>query len=107
MPLVNIYFAKNIERKIQDVTPTLKEFIAKELTVDEITLTSQEISIRLLQNTGSYMIANVELEITAHAFPQRIKKQDEICIRVMNYIKENTGIDNKVWIKLSELGHSW
>ncbi|MFZ2886322.1 MAG: hypothetical protein WA021_00705 [Minisyncoccia bacterium] len=107
MPLVNIYFAKNIEQKMLDISQALKEFIANELTGADIKLTPEEISIRLLSNVGTNMIASVELEITAHAFSERINKQDEICIRVMNYIKEKTGIDNKVWLKLSELGHSW
>jgi len=107
MPLVNVYFAKEIEQKIQDVLPALKQFIASELTCGDIQLTPEEISIRLLNHAGNNMIASVEFEISAHAFAERVKKQDEICIRVMNYIKEQTGIENRVWLKLSELGHSW
>ena len=55
------------------------------------------------------MIGEVEVEITAHAFSERVQKQDEICLEVMKYIQENVpSIGNvKVWLKLSELGHSW
>ncbi len=55
------------------------------------------------------MIGDIELEISAHAFEERVKKQDEICLEVMNYLKnKKPSLGNvKVWLKLSELGHSW
>ena len=110
MPTVNLYFLEQTKTKdLQNFTPKLKTFLAKKLTCGDIKLTSEEISIRFIHVNGGEMISDVELEITAHAFPERVKKQDKICIDVMNYIKEkfpSVG-DVKVWLKLSELGHSW
>lgn len=110
MPTVNIYFAneKSIQG-LQELTPKLKEYIAEKLTCGDIKLTPSEVSIRFVNVGGGAMIGRIELEITAHAFPERVKKQDEICRDVMNYIKKggpSVG-DVKVWLKLSELGHSW
>ncbi len=110
MPTVNIYYKnKDIPQELTNLTPELKERLAEKLTCGEIKLTPAEISIRFIFTQGEGMIGNVELEITAHAFPERVKKQDEICRDVMNYIqKEIPSVgDVKVWLKLCELGHSW
>lgn len=72
-------------------------------------LTSSEISIRFVFAKGDGMIGDIELEITAHVFPKRVKKQDEICRNVIACIKKEIPSieDVKVWLKLYELGHSW
>ena len=109
MPTVNIYFRKvENQKRLQGLTPDLKKYLAEELTCGDITLSPSEISIRFLNIAGGEMSADIELEITAHAFHERIGKQDEICLRVMDYIKRESGIENvRVWLKLSNLGHSW
>jgi hypothetical protein len=94
------------------VTPLIKElknFIAKELTCKDIKLKSEEVSIRLVVIKGDGMIGNVEIDIKAHAFKERVKRQDEICLNIMRYIqKKIPSIGTvKVWLALSELGHSW
>ncbi len=55
------------------------------------------------------MIADIELEIFAHAFKERVEKQDEICMTIRNHILKNVHElkDVRVWLVLSELGHSW
>ena len=55
------------------------------------------------------MIGKVELEIKAHAFRERVEKQDEICNDVRKYImQKNKSLgDIRVWLILNELGHSW
>lgn len=55
------------------------------------------------------MIAPVEIEITAHAFPERIDKQDEICLRIRDFLKQGLRAqeDIRVWLLLPQLGHSW
>lgn len=110
MPTVNIYFSKEESvSKLETIVPELKSYLAEKLTCGGIKLNPSEISIRLIRVSGGKMIANVELEITAHHFPERVKKQDQICLDVMDYIKEKLPSvgDVKVWLKLSELGHSW
>jgi hypothetical protein len=55
------------------------------------------------------MIGALELEIHAHAFPDRVLRQDAICNTVRHFVQDrlpNIG-DVRVWLVLSELGHSW
>lgn len=110
MPTVNVFY--RVSSKIEALERLifeLKEYLADKLTCADIKLTPKEISIRLIQVSGGDMIGDVELEITAHAFPERVKRQDEICLEVANYLKEKLPSlgEVKVWLKLSELGHSW
>jgi len=108
MPLVNIYFRDKGEEELQKIAPDLKKYLADKLSSTELVLVPSEISIRFLEIKGGEMIASVEVEIAAHSFADRVKKQDQVCLDVMNYIKEKTDIaDVKVWLQLSELGHSW
>jgi len=110
MPTVNVYFIKQEKAsELEKLIPKLKIYLADRLTCGDIKLTKGEISVRLIPVVGKGMIGDVELEITAHAFPERVKKQDEICRDMMNYIKkEAPSLGNvKVWLKLCELGHSW
>ena len=103
MPTVNIYFLKQTNiKELQDLTPSLKTFLAEKLTCGDIKLTAEEISARFIKINDGKMIGDVELEITAHAFPERIKKQDEICLDVMSSIKRKVPSvgDVKVWLKL-------
>lgn len=87
----------------------LKELVAKELTCGDIQLKTDEITIRLVETPAKGMIADIELEIFAHAFKERIEKQDEICMTIRNHILKNVPElkDVRVWLVLSELGHSW
>ena len=110
MPTVNFYYKnKSDSDALIPFIPKLKEYIAGKLSCDDKELTSDEISIRFISVEGDAMIGNVELEITAHAFKERIEKQDEICREVREYImKEIPSLgDIRVWLKLCELGHSW
>ena len=109
MPLVNIYFQQaEATGQLQKLTPDLKKFLAEKLTCGDISLSPSEISVRFIDVVGGDMIAEIELEIAAHSFPERVKKQDQICLEVMQYFQKKTGIENvRVWLQLSELGHSW
>ncbi len=107
MPLVNIYSSQNPPKELEGVVTQLKEYLARRLTCSGIQLSPSEISVRFIQVAGGEMIGEIEVEITAHAFPERVKEQDEICRDVVAYIKETTRLETKVWLKLPELGHSW
>ena len=110
MPIVKIFY-QDLEKqsKLESLVPALKEYIADELTCGEIRLKSDEVSIRLMTISGGGMIGSVEVEIIAHAFVDRINKQDEICLRVAEYLQNKEPLLGKVsvWLQLSELGHSW
>lgn len=110
MPTVNIYYkSESDSQKLQNVVFELKKFLVEKLSCGEIKLTPEEISVRFILVCGGNMIGDIEIEITAHAFGERVKKQDEICREVMAFVqKEVSTIGNvKVWLKLCELGHSW
>ena len=110
MPTVNIFYRDpEKEPTLHALAGGLKSYIAKELTCGDIKLKSSEVSIRFIKVAGGEMIGAVEVEITAHSFAERVKKQDEICLKVMEYIqKEEPSLGEvKVWLQLSELGHSW
>jgi len=110
MPTVNVFY-KNKEQleKLESIISGLKKYISEKLTCGDISLTPEEISVRFITTAERGMIGQVEVEITAAAFSERVKKQDEICLEVANYIKKKIPVvgEVKVWLILSELGHSW
>jgi len=87
----------------------IKKLTAKQLTCRNIHLQANEITIRLIKTPAKGMIADIELELFAHAFKERIEKQDEICMNIRSHILKNAPElnDVRVWLILSELGHSW
>ena len=73
MPTVNIYFRKvENQKRLQGLTPDLKKYLAEVLTCGYISLSPSEISIRFLNVAVGEMSADIALEITAHAFHERI-----------------------------------
>ncbi|HEU5004567.1 MAG TPA: hypothetical protein VFT49_00590 [Candidatus Saccharimonadales bacterium] len=108
MPTVNIYQKNSeFEYKLATMTKSVKGLIAKELSGKDIVLSEDEVSVRLLKAAGDGMLAPVEVEINAAAFEERVKKQDEICLKIQEFLKDALQSDIKVWLILSELGHSW
>ena len=110
MPTINIFYKdKTKEKELGQLTSQLKSYIAEKLSNKDMQLSLKEISVRLIKVDGGNMIGEVELEITAHAFPERIAKQDEICNEVREYIQKAYPSIGKirVWLILAELGHSW
>ena len=51
------------------------------------------------------MISEMECDISAYSYPERIQKQDEICNEVKEWIKKNLPETQNVsvWLSLSEL----
>lgn len=110
MPMVNTYYSTDAQKKILLASADdLKQFIADRLTCGDIQLKPDEVSIRLVQTDPTGLLAEVELEVFAHAFAERVKKQDEICLAIRAYIIDSLPQlnDVRVWLVLSELGHSW
>lgn len=110
MPTVNVYYKDlNKTKELENIVPELRTFIAEQLTCGDIKLSPNEISIRFINIIGGQTIGKVELEIVAAAFSERVKKQDEICLAIMKFIENKAQLKGgvKVWLKLSELGHSW
>ena len=110
MPTVNTYFQEDRHLpQLEAITSPLKLLVAKELTCGDRTLNPDEISVRLLQSLGSGMIADIEMDIVAAPYAERIERQDEICRNVADFVMASVKDvkDIKVWISLNELGHSW
>lgn len=113
MPTINIFYKHgDADRRLalDAVRDDLKKFVAQTLTCQDIKLKPEEISVRLVGVDGEGMIGKVEIEITAHAFKERIENQDQICLKTAAYLHEKLGMpldDIKVWLVLAELGHSW
>jgi hypothetical protein len=110
MPTVNTYFRKDeLLPQLEGLTPELKLHVAEELTCKEITLDSSEVSVRLIKSIGSGMLADVEMDIAAAPYQERVDRQDEICLNIRRFVLDHIdGLeDAKVWLALSELGHSW
>jgi hypothetical protein len=113
MPTVNIYCRNQEKTAFNDeFIKSLKAYISEKLTCENIRLTPEEVSIRIIsinKKSGSGMLGDMEIEILAHAFPERVTKQDDICREVALFCKEKIPKigEVKVWLQLSELGHSW
>jgi hypothetical protein len=108
MPTANVYYGDGeIYSSLVPITHKLKEYLAGKLTCNEIILEENEISIRFVETNGEGMLGDVELEITAYEFPDRVKKQDAICHDIKQYIERECPAagDVRVWLKLCKLGH--
>ena len=109
MPTVNFFSTSSAQKEL--ILKQLSQFkvnLVASLSCSDIKLDEKEISIRIIQSDKSGMIANLEVEITAHAFEERIQKQDEICLEFRECVMELIpGVDVRVWLLLPQLGHSW
>jgi hypothetical protein len=108
MPSVNIYTSKERVKSLESILPELREFTAKELSCGDRKLNSNEMSLRIIVPDASLQIANTELEIKVFSYPERVQRQDEICLSIKDYIQKTCPQAGSiyVWLQLSELGHS-
>ncbi len=108
MPPVNIYTSRERVKPLDGILDGLRECIARELSCKDRTLASDEISLRVLVPEASRQIADTELEIFAHHYPERVERQDAICLSVQNYVQAQCPEAGSVyaWLSLGELGHS-
>ena len=109
MPTVNFFYQSNAHKaQLNELVDEAKSFISSELTCGEKVLDPSEISIRLIEVFGKGMIGKLEAEVTAHAFDERVQKQDEICLRIQKFLMDHIpDADVRVWLLLPQLGHSW
>jgi hypothetical protein len=110
MPIVNTYYTNDEDKNaLVASAQELKEYFASILTCGDIRLKPNEITVRLLSSEPNGMIAPLEIEILAHAFKERVDRQDEICLetrkKIMQLFPDLS--DVRIWLVLSELGHSW
>ncbi len=109
MPPVDIYTsaerALSLEVLIKD---DFRGFVAKALSCTERTLGPRDISVRVNVPVMASKVADTELEITAHAYKERVVRQDAICASIVDYItRECPGAGRVlVLLELCEIGHS-
>ena len=108
MPSVSIYTTKERVKPLKSILNGLREFIAQELSCEDRKLVSDEISLRIIVPDASLKIADTELEIKAFSYPERVQRQDDICLSIKDYVQKNCPKSGSiyVWLQLSELGHS-
>lgn len=108
MPTANIYTSEMLAGGLETFAPMLKQLLAHELTCGERVLVPDEISIRIIAVTVKTMIAPVEIDIIAHAYEERAKRSDKICLIVREFMRKHlpSAQDIRVWLILGNLGHS-
>ena len=108
MPTVNIYTDAQRVCALEEILGDLRDLTAETLSCGDRKLASNEVSLRIIVPEAALPIADTELEIKAYSYPERVKKQDEICRSIGNYVKKHCPQAGSVyvWLQLSELGHS-
>jgi RecA-family ATPase len=109
MPTVNTYFEdEKLVPQLDAITPELKEVVAEQLTCGDRALQPNEVTVRKLLSRGKGLMADVEMDIVAAPYKERVERQDEICRFIRRFVLDNLeGVnDVQVWLPLSELGHS-
>jgi hypothetical protein len=110
MPTVTIYAAsRDHVEPLGALIPGLQGTVAVLLSTPDWELRPETISVRILAIDAGSMIAPIELELIGAAFPQRIERQDEICLAVRDWLRSVSPElpEARVWLLLCELGHSW
>jgi hypothetical protein len=110
MPTVNIYLSPNCPReKIVPLLPLFRERIAQQLTSVQRKIVPVEVTIRVMTVDAGAMISQFEMEIKAQQYADRVKRCDEICLHLREFVLEHAGFltDASVWLELTELGHSF
>lgn len=107
MPSATCYCSETDAARLAPHLVRLKAFLAKELSCDARKLDSSEVSVRVIVPAHAANIAELEVEIHAHAYPERVAVQDEICRAVKKFVVDCSGQRSVyVWLQSGELGHS-
>ncbi len=82
--------------------------MAESLCVSDIQLDSSHVSVRLIECRGK-TIGDIELEIIAHAFLQRIENKDQRAIDIRKKVEELLLHTKqvRVWLLLCEMGYGY
>ncbi|MDE1865824.1 MAG: hypothetical protein KGH94_04280 [Candidatus Micrarchaeota archaeon] len=106
MPMANVYYKSWGDTGSLKV-PKLQAYLASRLSCGDIKLRPDEVSVRLIAaKDESAMLGRIEVDITAHAFPDRVRDQDKICYDVKEWLRKEASIaDPRVWLQLCQLGH--
>lgn len=108
MPTVNVYVqTEHLGRVIHERTAEFAAEIARCLSTPVAALDETHISMRIFKPAWSTMIAPIEVEIAAHAYVERVDRQDEICGQLRAWLEGSLGLECRVWLALSQLGYGY
>lgn len=119
MPTANVYYSDwCATARLPHIAPKFKDYIAHKLTCGDIKLRQNEVTVRFIKVNPiptvevkgigfvDDMLGDLEVDITAHAFPDRIRDKDKICADVKKWLRKEAKVKNpRVWLRLCELGH--
>jgi hypothetical protein len=107
VPTITIYVRDDSwVQRIERLLTSLAAEAAAQLSTPEMDIDADHISIRVMVTRASRMMSAVEVEISAHAFPSRVQRQDHICGALRVWLAERE-IPARVWLQLSELGYGY
>lgn len=104
MPIVNIYSPTEIIEQLRGDVDRLRNLTAAVLNVEEWPIDYTHISLRLIVVSG-ILIGDVEVEIIAHSFDDRVNRKDEICSSVRSELEDMWRLEVRVWLHLVEMGY--
>ncbi len=109
MPPVTIFTKKDNVNSLQRVFPELTQIIADELSCPERKLIDKDIHMSVVIPEATYNAADTRMDIYAFGYPDRIKRQDDICYNIKQYVTKNcpTAGSVDVFLMLGELGYSF
>ena len=108
MPLITINTCTEEQNdSLATMLDELRDFAAEKLSCSSRKLDPSEISIRIIKSDINKSIADIEIVIIVHSYPERVKNQDKICLSFKEFIENRCApFTVFVWLQLSELGHS-
>lgn len=108
MPIVNVYSSNRLLKSVHEFESKLRDYVAQLLSVPEISMDRNHISLRFIEVTG-VMIGDIEFEIIAHCFESRVKHHDDICGKLRRYMEDilPDTPQVRVWLILAETGYSY
>lgn len=111
MPAANFYVSedKTIEQ-LNKHGEKIRTYLSERLSCGGRALRAAEVSLRFIKTASlGLQIAPLEVEILAHAYPERVREQDLICREIAAFLQNlDPGLPaSHVWLALCELGHSW
>lgn len=104
MPILTVTSNAALLEEISQDAEELRSMAANELSVEEWPIDETHISLRFNSVSGA-LIGEVELELIAHQFGDRVARKDEVCSRIRSHFEKRWKREVRVWMHLVEMGY--
>lgn len=104
MPILIVTAAKERIGVAKADSLLLRQAVASELSVAEWPIDEEHISLRFYQVEGD-LIGDLELEMFAHHYPDRVERKDEVCTNLRFKFEARWKLNVRVWLHLVEMGY--